>query len=292
MKNIKDKKIYLITHRGLNLTNANFFPESSFESFRQYIKKDYSIELDIRFCKDEIIVSHDSNLKRLCGINKEIKDMYFKELKDIRYGKNNIGKIATLNDVLKMIDPKKNILCAIHIKGDIQSKYNLELLYRYLKKHKSIMKSLLIFDLYPEAAKYLKEHLPKINLGCSISNQSDIKKYNKKVFNTLFALDDAISYKRKGLYNWAIIDEWESSELKDISENLYTSSTFDLMQKEGFHILVISPELHEAHEDNQNIKKLFKRIDKILNLYPNAICTNYPDEVYKYIKQKGGYKFK
>jgi glycerophosphoryl diester phosphodiesterase len=288
----KAQRICVLSHRGLEPTNENFYPESSYEAFRAHLKRGYSLELDINFCRDEIIISHDTNLKRLLGIDKELKDIYYKDIKDIQYGQEKKGHICTLKQILQMINTKKNILCAFHLKGNLQDKNRLTILAKQIKKCPDAIKSILIFDLYPESAKYLKDQLPHINLGCSVANSSDIKKYNKRVYGTLLSLSDAITYKRKAYYNWVILDEWESTELKHISENLYTKEVFALLKKEGYNILSIFPELHDEHADNANNKRLFKRMYKILELGPHAICTNYPAEIYPYIKQKGGYKFK
>jgi hypothetical protein len=74
------------------------------------------------------------------------------------------------------------------------------------------------------------------------------------------------------------------------------------LKKEGYKILSIFPELHEDHYCNQNNKRLFKRMYEILELGPDAVCTNYPAEIYPYINKnheqfknksfKGGYKSK
>jgi len=284
----KTKTINILSHRGLDSANKNKYPESSFESIRAYLKKGFGIEIDIRFCKDEIIISHDANLKRLCGIDRNISSMYYNEIQNIRYGSEKNGSIATLKDILKMVNLKNKRLCAIHFKGDIQNKYNLDLLIKYLRLHAKNLKSILLFDLLPESAKYLKSKIANINLCCSISNDADIKKYNKCVFKTLLSLSDAIKNKRLGLYNWCWLDEWQKND----TDSLLSDATFGLLRREGFHIAMITPELHEDHEDNKNKKRLFERIAELLKLYPDAICTNYPEEVLNIIKQKGGYKSK
>ena len=55
--------------------------------------KKYIIELDVHLTKDNIVVVfHDNNLKRLTGINKNIKDLTYDEIK-------NIIDVPTLNEV-------------------------------------------------------------------------------------------------------------------------------------------------------------------------------------------------
>jgi glycerophosphoryl diester phosphodiesterase len=275
-------KPLIVSHRGLEPSNLDFYPESSYEAFREHVKKGYSIELDINFCKDEIIISHDTNLKRLCGLNKELSELYYEDIKDIEYGENKKGHLCTFKQIIKLITTKKDMICVIHLKGNLQKKENLDKLIKYINKHPLSIKNLLIFDLYPESAKYIKENIPHISLGCSVANNIDIKKYNNRVHGTLLSVKDAITNKRKGYYNWAIIDEWDLYE----SGTLYTKSIFDQLKKEGYKILSIFPELHEDHYSAQNNKRLFKRMYHILELEPHAVCTNYPAEIYPYIKTK------
>ena len=57
-----------IAHRGM-FDNIKI-PENSLSSFKKALKYNYSIELDIQLTKDNIlVVFHDSNLKRMTGIN-------------------------------------------------------------------------------------------------------------------------------------------------------------------------------------------------------------------------------
>ena len=64
------------------------------------------------------------------------------------------------------------------------------------------------------------------------------------------------------------------------------------MRGVGAKIALVTPELHgtsphllagEAHPDapKGDTETLFKRIKEIIDLKPNAICTDYPEEVSK-----------
>lgn len=72
--------------------------------------KKYIIELDVHLTKDNIVVVfHDNNLKRLTGINKNIKDLTYDEIK-------NIIDVPTLNEVLSLVKGKVPII--IELKFD------------------------------------------------------------------------------------------------------------------------------------------------------------------------------
>lgn len=59
-----------IAHRGLHDLEANT-PENSLASFRKAAEEGYAIENDIHLTADgEVIVFHDNNLIRMCGIDK------------------------------------------------------------------------------------------------------------------------------------------------------------------------------------------------------------------------------
>lgn len=92
-----------IAHRGIH----HNFLENTLLAFEEAIKQNYIIELDVRLSKDNfVIVFHDSNLKRIFDINRNIHDMTLKELKKYKY-------IATLKEVLEFVKGKVPILLEI-----------------------------------------------------------------------------------------------------------------------------------------------------------------------------------
>ena len=72
-----------IAHRGFH-DNSGPAPENSMAAFRKAVEMGYGIELDIRETSDGLmVVSHDDSLKRSAGIDRNISDMKWSELKDI-----------------------------------------------------------------------------------------------------------------------------------------------------------------------------------------------------------------
>ena len=97
-----------IAHRGLH--NNKDIVENTLRAFSLAIEKKCIIELDIHLIKDnEIVVFHDDNLKRLTGIDKEIKDYTYSELSKITL-LNTTDTIPTLKEVLKLIDGKVPVI--------------------------------------------------------------------------------------------------------------------------------------------------------------------------------------
>ena len=99
-----------IAHRGLHNEDI---PENSMASFKNAIEKGYTIELDVQLTKDkELVVFHDNNLLRLTGDSRDIADVDYEELKDLKI-KNTNETIPTLKEVLDLVDNQVPLLIEI-----------------------------------------------------------------------------------------------------------------------------------------------------------------------------------
>lgn len=103
----------LIAHRGVH--NNVDIPENSLLAFKEAIKNNLTIELDIQLTKDNIlVVFHDDNLKRMTGVNKNLYDSTYDEIKNLKLLNTN-QTIPTFKDVLNLVDGK--VLLDIEIKN-------------------------------------------------------------------------------------------------------------------------------------------------------------------------------
>jgi len=101
-----------IAHRGLHDGNK-LIPENSLLAFRNAIHKGFAIELDIVFSKDhQVIVFHDYDTLRLCGLDKKVSELTLKELKTLTLGKTK-EQIPTLQEVLSLVNNKVPLLIEI-----------------------------------------------------------------------------------------------------------------------------------------------------------------------------------
>ncbi len=99
-----------IAHRGLHDANT---PENSLAAFRKAMEKGYNIEIDIHIMSDgEIAVFHDSNLLRMCGVDKKIAQLDSQALANYRL-KDTDERIPTLGELLELIDGKVGLLIEI-----------------------------------------------------------------------------------------------------------------------------------------------------------------------------------
>ena len=69
-----------IAHRGI--FNNIDIPENSMKAFRQAISQSCDFELDVQLTKDNVlIVFHDLNLKRMTGLDQNVEDTLYSEIK-------------------------------------------------------------------------------------------------------------------------------------------------------------------------------------------------------------------
>ena len=73
-------------HRGLHTADGTV-PENSLPAFAAAAAKDYGVELDVHLSSDEqVVVFHDDTLLRMCGDKRNIEDVPYSELKEMRLG--------------------------------------------------------------------------------------------------------------------------------------------------------------------------------------------------------------
>lgn len=199
-KDLNFLKQNLIAHRGMHCIEKGI-PENSIEAFKQAIKNNYIIELDIHILKDNsIVVFHDDNLNRMTGVNKELKNVTYKEIKDLKLLNTN-NYIPLLSDVLKLINGKVPVI--IEFKYDVKTGRLEEKAMEILKEYKGkyAVKSFNVLSVY-----WFKRNFPKVIRGQLVSklekDTNILRKllWENMLFN-LFTKPDFISYDINGLPN-------------------------------------------------------------------------------------------
>jgi glycerophosphoryl diester phosphodiesterase len=147
--------MFIIGHRGA----AGMEPENTIPSIDAAVSAGVDmIEFDIRVTKDKkLILFHDANLLRICGINKNVCDMTLHELNVTATHSGH--PIPTIDEGMEAAG---NIPVLIDCKGPGWA----DVLHQYLKKHKgptptvtaSDSQEMLRFsDLRPEVETYISE---------------------------------------------------------------------------------------------------------------------------------------
>jgi len=276
----------ILTHRGLEASKEKFFTESSYEAFANHLQRGFGVEFDINFTKDKrIIIFHDNDLERITGGKDKrlFQQMMFSEVKEIRIRGN---RIADFDELMNLIIKNKSSFNSLHLKGKFQKKEYLDILLGFLFQYRNYLERLLIFDVKVETARYLKRKIPQLILAPSVAHPYDIERYNTCVGGTLIKIEEAI--KNRSLFEWVWLDEWDRSARYGRTKKLYSVYNFNKLRKYGFKIALVSPELHktspgllggESHQDAKDYKTLFKRMEEIVALEPDAICTDWPDYI-------------
>lgn len=149
-------------HRGCY---SSAFPENSLGAFKRAMESGFGIELDVRMTKDrQIVVFHDSNLLRMCGVDKEVKDLTLSEIKELRL-KDTEFEIPTLWEVFELVDGEVPVL--IEIKGEGKS---AEISYVLSDILDSYGGAFCVSSFNPYCIKYFKTYRPQFVRGQHMSN--------------------------------------------------------------------------------------------------------------------------
>ncbi len=200
MKDLEFLSRSLIAHRGYH-NNKKGIPENSVLAFKKAIDNNYLIELDVRLTNDKkLVVFHDDNLKRVCGVNKRVKDLTYREL--LKYNLfDTTQKVPLFSDVIKLVNGRVPIL----IETKYHNRYGIleKILINELSNYKGLYA---IQSFYPMSLLWLKRNTKHIPIGLLSSNfKNDLNQLKSIIGKTLildlFFKTDFISYDIKGLPN-------------------------------------------------------------------------------------------
>lgn len=153
----------LIAHRGA--FNNKDIPENSIKAFNEALKLNLAVEYDVQLTKDNIlIVFHDDNLYRMTGVDKNVEDVTFKEIKNLTL-LDTKEHIPTLNEVLELIDNK--VFMDIEIKKTKRFKELCDLLIKELNNYTNYS----LKSFYPKIVRYLKINYKDIKSGLLIGDR-------------------------------------------------------------------------------------------------------------------------
>lgn len=103
-------------HRGL-FSKDQKVPENSPAAFRAAVEAGYGIELDIQLTKDgQVVVFHDDDLKRACGVDAYVKDKTYEELQEYTlFGSDQ--KIPLFTEVLGIVSGRSPLIVELKSQG-------------------------------------------------------------------------------------------------------------------------------------------------------------------------------
>lgn len=199
MKDLNWLKTNNIAHRGFHSLDKTI-PENSLLAFKKALEKGYSIELDLNVLKDGTVISfHDMSLKRLCNDDRDISELNYTDIKDLRLNQTN-EHIATIDEVIELVDGKVPLLIELKPHGNV-----IFLCESLMKSMKDYRGQWAVFSFHPSVVKWFKKNYPEVIRGQIAEyfkdnkNLSRFSKYlMKSMFFNRFSKPDFVSY---GIYD-------------------------------------------------------------------------------------------
>ena len=148
-----DRTIY--AHRGLH-TGDGRVPENSLAAFQAAAQAGYGVELDVQFTADkQIVVFHDKDLKRMCGVDKRVDELSYAELCQLRLLDSD-QSIPLLSDVLEILDGA-TLLCEFKA---MRSYFNTSLCEAALPLLDAYKGDVCIESFNPFMVRWFRQHAP------------------------------------------------------------------------------------------------------------------------------------
>ena len=119
-------------HRGL-FTADQSVPENSLAAFRAAVEAGYGVELDVQLTRDkQVVVFHDDDLKRVCGVDARVDAYTLEELKQMPLC-GTAERMPLFTEVLATIDGRIPMIVELKSGGDWKTlcPKTLELLTAY-----------------------------------------------------------------------------------------------------------------------------------------------------------------
>ncbi len=188
-------------HRGLHggIVDKSV-PENSMAAFAAAKKEGYGVELDVQYTKDgQIVVFHDGDLKRLCGIDGKVADYTYEELKNFRLYDTE-ERIPLFSDVLKLLEDRP-LVCEIkNHNGNKNDKLCLET-YKMLETYGG---PYCVESFSPFLMRWFKVHHPEVirgQLSCDMMKTKELNFPSRVLMSHLlcnvFSRPDFLAYRHQ-----------------------------------------------------------------------------------------------
>ncbi|MCE5188475.1 MAG: glycerophosphodiester phosphodiesterase [Eubacteriales bacterium] len=149
----------MFAHRGL-FSADQAVPENSLPAFRAAAAAGYGVELDVQLTKDKVVVVfHDDDLKRVCGVEARVDAYTFAELQAFPL-LDTAERIPTFSDVLAVLDGKIPMIVELKSSGDWKTlcEKTLALLLEYRGDY-------CVESFHPLLVRWFYQHAPQILRG-------------------------------------------------------------------------------------------------------------------------------
>lgn len=171
-----------IAHRGYHNEQ---YPENSLGAFNRAVENKFHIEMDLHLSKDkQLVVFHDDDMKRVCGIDGKIEDFDYSYLKTVKLMGTN-ETIPLFDDLLKLVDGKVGLVIELKTYGP----NNDELCQKVVERLKKYKGAYVVQSFDPTMMIKIRKLNPEIVRGQLVTDFKDANLSKLKVFllkNLLF----------------------------------------------------------------------------------------------------------
>lgn len=287
----------LVTHRGIDIPLGSLVTEiigeSTWEAFYVQVKNGYGIEFDLQPMSDDgFAICHDQDLTRISG---GLSTAFVSELDKSKLNTITLqhGRLCELDELLNLLSKNSKSTSALHLKKACQNEVLLDLLIDKLVKFPNLINDhLILFDVTPIAARYLKKSIPNIDIAASVSDIYDVQRYGALTGGTLMTIDQVVEQSES--YSWVWLDEWDIRNPLGGTKSLVTRKTIKFLRENSFKIAVVSPELHATspalygdsiHEIGANPELLKSYWMDLADIDIDLLCTDHASWISTYMNE-------
>lgn len=227
-----------IAHRGLHNSRA---PENSLAAFQKAVAAGYGIEIDVQLSADgHVVVFHDYNLKRMTGLDREVKELDWPQLQELKMAGTDQG-IPLFEDVLALVGGKTPLLIEVKNEGQVG-----RLEQAVIENLRGYAGEYAIQSFNPFVLRYFREHAPGIVRGQLSGPFKGEDLAFIKIFLLKYLLLNFLSRPAFVSYAAGALPEWFAGRLrrkglyllawtvKDVNEYSKAKTIFDNVIFEGF----------------------------------------------------------
>ena len=227
------RKMEITAHRGASIK----YPENTMAAFKgaKKLGADW-IELDVQQTKDgKIVVIHDNNLSRIAGVNRDVIDLTYDEIKEIDVGsffneKYKNERIPLLSKVIKYAK-KNNIKLNIELKPTGKEinfeKGVIDIINKYNFKDKCVVTSQ-TYKVLENIKKYDKSIKTVYVMSIAIGNITELEyadAFSVEATNVTEKLVTKVHNVGKEIYAWTVNKEESINKMIEMNvDNIITDN--------------------------------------------------------------------
>ena len=158
-------------HRGY-YDNEKGIPENSLPAFEAAMQEGYGCELDVQFTRDKkLIVFHDNDYLRMCGVNVNVWDMDWKDVQEFRLAGTD-EKVPTFREVLDTVAGRNPLIVEIKAEGQ-DMKWYAELCEATAQELKNYSGDYCIESFHPGPVRWVWKNLPGVTRGLLVDGPAE-----------------------------------------------------------------------------------------------------------------------